>query len=85
MRLSIRSLVTAVSAVVLWATPGGAQRSRNEFGVGIDWRRQLGAVPDSVERRTGLSIRLQGDIPWKRYVGFRVEGGYVQVKYDETA
>jgi hypothetical protein len=83
MRLSIRSIVPGLVALAMFAAPAAAQmRPRTEFGVGLSWRRQLGTLPDSTDRRRGLGIRLQADIPWKPYVGWRVEGGYVQVKYD---
>jgi hypothetical protein len=77
--------VCAVLAAVLLAPSARAQlRGRNEYALGLEWRTQVGALADTAERRNGLSIRIQGEIPWKKYVGWRVEGAYVQVKYTRT-
>lgn len=62
-----------------------AQRARPEYGIGIDYRRQLGTLPDSVDRRKGLAIRIQVDVPWNNNFGWRVEGGYAQVQYKRQA
>lgn len=78
MRIGLR--VVAVASV-LAASVAGAQRPHTQLGLGLDWLRQTGSLPDSVDRRKGLAIRIQATVPWKRYVGFRVEGDYVQVQY----
>lgn len=79
MRLSIRSII-----LVLVCIPGVAagQRARTEYGLGIEYRRQLGTLADSVDRRKGLAIRIQADVPWRHRVGWRIEGAYAQVQYD---
>jgi len=78
MRLRIGSVALAL---LLGSSGVLAQRARTEYGLGIDYRRQLGTLPDSVDRRKGLAIRVQVDVPWNNYFGWRVEGGYAQVQY----
>ena len=78
MRFRIHSIALALlfgSSAVL------AQRARTEYGIAIDYRRQLGALADSVDRRKGLAIRIQADVPWNDHFGWRIEGGYAQVQY----
>jgi hypothetical protein len=80
MRFAIQVAVFAVLSM-----PGAAlsqqQRARTEYGIGIDYRRQIGTLADSVDRRTGLAIRIQADVPWNSHFGWRIEGGYAQVQY----
>jgi hypothetical protein len=71
-----------IPAVLLLSSTASAQRQRTELGLGLDWRRQVGTLGDSTNRRKGLAIRIQGNVPWRRYLGFRLEGSYVQVQYD---
>jgi hypothetical protein len=78
MRLNIRSIVLAFICI---SSAAAAQRPRTEYGIGLDYRRQIGALPDSVDRRKGLAIRIQADIPWNNNFGWRIEGGYAQVQY----
>lgn len=75
-------LPLGVIAIAIAAADAPAQRARAELGIGVDWRAQMGAVEDSSDRRRGLSVRLQADIPWFRYATLRVEGSWVQIQYD---
>jgi hypothetical protein len=68
-------------AVLLISSASEAQRRRTEYGLGVDYRRQIGSLPESVDRRKGLAIRIQADVPWTNNFGWRVEGAYAQVQY----
>jgi hypothetical protein len=68
-------------ALLVPSSAAVAQRARTEYGIGLDYRRQLGTLADSVDRRKGLAIRIQADIPWNNHFGWRIEGGYAQVQY----
>jgi hypothetical protein len=78
MRFRIQSIAFAL---LLGSTAALGQRARTEYGLGLDYRRQLGSLPDSVDRRKGLAIRIQADVPWNNHFGWRIEGGYAQVQY----
>ena len=78
MRFRIQSIVLGL---ILASNAALGQRARTEYGLGIDYRRQLGTLADSVDRRKGLAIRIQVDVPWTHNFGWRVEGGYAQVQY----
>ncbi len=79
MRLGFRTVV--LSLVVIASGVGAQQRPRTEYGIGIEYRRQLGTLADSQDRRKGLAIRIQADVPWTNHFGWRVEGAYAQVQY----
>ena len=76
-----RSRSIAAGVMFLASAAGAQQRAQTEYGIGIDYRRQLGTLADSVDRRKGLAIRIQADVPWNNHFGWRIEGGYAQVQY----
>lgn len=79
------TLTFAVAGVMLGAGQAAAQaRSRPQFGGAIEWRSQIGTIPDSTDRRTGLAIRVLADGKWKPYLGWRFEGAYIQAQYDRA-
>jgi hypothetical protein len=81
------TLTLAVSCALLAAGEAGAQRqarTRPQFGGAIEWRSQIGTLPDSADRRTGLAIRILADGRWMPYVGWRFEGAYIQAQYDRA-
>jgi hypothetical protein len=80
-RPSCVRFVLGLLAAAALAGVAQAQRSRAELGIAVDWRGQMGAVEDSSDRRRGLSVRIQADIPWLRHASFRLEGSWVQVQY----
>jgi hypothetical protein len=79
----MRFRIQSIALAMMLASSGVlAQRARTEYGIGIDYRYQLGALADSVDRRKGLAIRIQADVPWNSKLGWRIEGGYAQVQYE---
>jgi hypothetical protein len=86
-----RLTLLLVAVVVAAAVPGAAvpataqQRSRPTFLGAIEWRTQVGSVPDSLDRRTALALRLMADGTLARYAGWRAEGGYIQSRYERRA
>lgn len=82
MRSGIRFIVWSVATIsAVHASDAQVRRSRTEYGLAIDYRRQLGTLPDSVDRRKGLAIRIQADQMFATHFGWRIEGGYAQVQY----
>jgi hypothetical protein len=73
-----------IVALFVASSAAHAQRPRTEYGVAVEYRRQIGELEESLDRRKGLSIRIQADIPWNRHLGWRVEGSYAQVQYDRS-
>ena len=83
-RLALIAAPVTIAALTCAAATASAQRQRPLLGAALEWRKQIGELPDSADRRNGLAIRIQGDIPWKKYFGWRIEGAYVQMKYDRS-
>ncbi|HKS04782.1 MAG TPA: hypothetical protein VJR92_00590 [Gemmatimonadaceae bacterium] len=83
--MHLRVLIACVGVVAVSA-PAAAQRARSrpQFGGAIEWRSQIGTIPDSTDRRTGLAVRIIADGRWKPYVGWRFEGAYIQAQYDRA-
>jgi hypothetical protein len=85
MRYVPKWTVPATLALLSLSSAASAQRTRSEYGLAVEWRKQIGTVGDSSEgRRKGLSLRIHADVPWKRYFGWRLEGSYVQVDYNRV-
>ena len=80
------TLTTAFIGIALTAAGAAAQpaKTRPQFGGAIEYRAQIGSIPDSLDRRTGLALRVVADGNWKPYLGWRFEGAFVQAHYDRT-
>src|SRR5688572_28767597 len=81
------SILSCFAIGALVAGDAAAQELRQprpKFGAAIEWRSQMGSLPDTLDRRTGLAIRLFADGEWMRYLGWRFEGAYIQAQYDRT-
>lgn len=77
-------LVLVCTSLVAGDAVAQQRTARPQFGAAIEWRGQIGTLPDTLDRRTGLAIRLLADGPWMRYVGWRFEGAYIQAQYDRN-